>query len=732
MNAKTTIALLIIAGALGALLYVTEITGTPDAPDPGAAETGDRVFDEGAIESDATASITITPAGEPAAKFVRDGDGWKQVEPVAFAANGFAIDRIIDAAGALRSSSTFTPSDKQYTLKEFGLDPPRTVVTIEPRDGDAVTLALGKTSAAGRAYVIADYDAATAGADTPVAIVDERVHRQIPDNPLTDLRDRKLPSIDAGAAASITLTRGDTAIELTKVGGEWKLGKAKQRAGSGAVATLAGAFAAASVHEFTADSPDDLAVYGLDKPGAVLTVTAAAPAQPANKAENTEDSHSEILKKVGMSSRSHTLRIGSATDLSKTHFFASLDDTPAVFTVPKAAADRLLVAVDDLRDPRLTPLSQVDLTAVTVKGNGGIVRFAKTEGRWKFGEPGPGFEVDGETTNDAIASLFDAKAQSYADTTLKDLGAPTATIELSAIGKDPQKLVIYANDDGTAMTLFAGETIGRVVDAAPLKTLLSPAWAYRDRTILEATMDTIAKATIDRTGDWPAKYTIARKPPQAEGPSPTEQPEQGADAWELEGLDQQRVGAVLGSLAPLRAEAWRAEPIAKNARNVATVNIELVDGKSQTLRIDLDAGIGMIDGVSQAFVLREGSADAFAAEIRDTRVLALDINQIASIVTHGVTVKRSEEGKFTLDGDGKLDEAKAAALFGAVASLRADRFTDVRKDASPGFTLLVTMRDGTKHEITGVGALVWTGEKWFMVTETTASALTADVRVGVN
>lgn len=713
MNAKTTIALLLIAGALGAWLYVTETTDTGGSG--GAVDTaqGDRLFAEGMIESKSAASLTIAPSDGPAARFVRADGKWKQVEPIAFNANAFAIERIIDAAGDLRSSATFTPSDKDYPLSEFGLDPPRAVITIEPVGGEPITLALGKTSAGGRAYAIANYVAAKASADTPVAVVDERVHDQLGEAPVTGLRDRKLPIIDANAAASIELVRGDTAVELNKIEGEWKLGKAKHRAATGAVSTLAGAFAVATVNEFTADTPTDPATYGLDKPTATITVTAAA--SPVADEEKP--------------AASHTLRIGSASDLTQAHYFASLDDSPAVFTVPKAAVDRLNVAVDDLRDPKLTPIPLANLAELTVTHGQSVVKFAKHEGLWKFTEPGPGFALDGQTASDAIASLFDAKAQSYMDVTLRRLRRPLATLELVAIGKTTKKLVIYPHDDGKWMTLFAGETVGRIVDPEPFKTLLSPAWAFRDRTIFDATINDIAKVTIDRAGAHPAIYTIARKPPEAEGPSLTDPPAEGAEAWLLEGLDAQKVGPALGSLAPLRADAWQEKPIAKDAENIATVTIELVDGKKKTVRIDLDAGVGMIDGIAQAFALREGTAGVFNAELRDTRILTLDINAIASIQTHGVTIKRSAEGAFTLDGEGKLDEAKAAALFNTVAALRAERFTDVRKDAKPDIALTVTMRDGTKHVVTGVGTLVWTGEKWFTVSQETAKTLAEDPRV---
>lgn len=721
MNAKTTIALLLIAGALGAWLYVTETTDTGGGGTPADTANGDRLFAEKLIEAKSTAALTIAPDDGPAAKFVRTEGQWKQVEPIVFNANTFAIERIIDAAGDVRSSATFVPSEKGYPLGEFGLDPPRAVITIEPIGGEPVTLALGKTSAGGRAYAIANYDAAKTSADTPVAVVDERVHDQIGDAPATGLRDRKLPIIDAGAAGSIRLVRGDTTIELNKIDGEWKLGDDKHRAATGAVSSLAGVFAAATVGEFTTDTPEDPGAYGLDKPIATLTVTAAV-SPVADEAKPAA---------------SHTLRIGSASDLTQAHHFASLDDSPAVFTVSKAAVDRLNVSIDDLRDPKLTPIPLANLTELTVTRGKSAVKFAKNEGLWQFAEGTTDFAADGQTINDAIGALFDLRATGYTDEKgiVLNRAGPYATVVFNAIGLDkPKRLEIWHvyGKEHPAFAIFEGESVARHIDPAALDTLLSPAWAFRDRTILDATINDIAKVTIDRVGAYPAKYTIARKPAQAEGPSLTEQPAEGAEAWQLEGLDPQRVGPVLGSFVPLRAEAWHEKPIAKNTKNIATVTVELIGGEKKTVRIDLDAGVGMIDGIPRAFALREGTADVFNAELRDTRVLTLDINAIASIRTHGVTIKRSADGAFSLEADGELDEAKAAKLFNAVAALRAERY--VKPDSVGVDGLLseigVDMRDGEEYLIElRKERVVNANLKWFTISQSTQDALMADPRV---
>ena len=141
MNAKTTIALILIAVALGAWLYVAEMNpDTTPAPDGGGEEVGQRLYPEDRLDPAKTASLSIKLADRPAAVFSRDADHadtWRQTDPIVFDANAWGVQRLITTAGQLRATSTFKPAAKDLTLGDLGLAPPRAVLTVTSDGGMA-------------------------------------------------------------------------------------------------------------------------------------------------------------------------------------------------------------------------------------------------------------------------------------------------------------------------------------------------------------------------------------------------------------------------------------------------------------------------------------------------------------------------------------------------------------------------------------------------------------------
>ena len=135
MNPRVTLALVAVAAALGAYLWLVELPGE------GAEVEEDRVLD---IEAAAVTALEVPLEGGETGRIVRAADGatdWLLEAPVAYAADDAAVERLVAALVGLDRSAALAelPDD----LVPFGLAARDRMVRVWTGEGDPIELVLG-------------------------------------------------------------------------------------------------------------------------------------------------------------------------------------------------------------------------------------------------------------------------------------------------------------------------------------------------------------------------------------------------------------------------------------------------------------------------------------------------------------------------------------------------------------------------------------------------------------
>jgi len=156
MNTRTTFIVLLIAVALATYFIVFELNPEDsDSPDPSTSLTsqaGEPLFDQ-AVESSKITKLTIRRGdAQPIVIERLPRDGWRQTQPVAWAANSWKIDSVADAAAGISYSRTLK---SDLTPSAYGFSPAETTIEIAG-DDFAHTIHLGREATAGKAFVTVD------------------------------------------------------------------------------------------------------------------------------------------------------------------------------------------------------------------------------------------------------------------------------------------------------------------------------------------------------------------------------------------------------------------------------------------------------------------------------------------------------------------------------------------------------------------------------------------------
>jgi hypothetical protein len=708
MNTKTTLIVLIIAICLVGYFLVFEREPLPErggsAETPTESKLGEPLFKPGDLVIDKIKTVQIATADGQATleKEGKKADDWYQTQPVRFAMQGWQVRDILSTAAELRYTSRLTAGSGGMTLDKLGLASPKATITLTTADGDNrkdTVLTLGKTAGVGRAYVVLGKPADGA----TVYVISDKLHDALLKKKVRELRSTSLASLEPGSAKRVTLTNSSGKIELQKSDdGRWALtSPVTGRADKDATGDLIRAISTAMIDGFVQDKPADLAIFGLDKPAAVLNVEMVEAADPAAADAKPDDAKNSDNKPAGKIA-TYKLAVGLPVDLSKEKYFAMWQDAPVVFTLRKADVEKLLKKPDDLRDQKLTAVARSEVRDISIdQGKAGKVHLIQEEGTWKFGDPKPDFTLDPGVTDELLTAIFESKAASFVPADPAKLGSPVAEISLGVVAKpEPEKLKVYNGDTGKLIVVRGGESTGYVIERDKLAVALKPAMAFRNRNVLDVNEAALASLHIKRTGEFPAEYTINRAKPEPEGPPAPGSENKPKDAakpgdWQLTGFDQAAVRNLISKIAPLRATEWLLET-PPNAPEGVTLDITLADGKQRKVKFDPQSLTASIDGVPALFKAEDTLASAATAELKNPVLLPYDNDQIKHVKIGGLVIKK-EEGKFSMTGPGTLNETKAGQMFDGLASLTVGHFVDAaRATGNPTSTVEVTANNGAE------------------------------------
>jgi hypothetical protein len=358
----------------------------------------------------------------------------------------------------------------------------------------------------------------------------------------------------------LTLTYGDREIALEQRDGTWRMTKPVDAAADElAVKNLVRAIAEAEVKKTIDDPPQDLLPFGLAPPFVTITVTAKdGTAVPA-------------------------IKVGKTTAVSYSTYVQRADK-PAVYLTPSSFRSGVDKQPKDLRDKSIVTFNDNDVTAITLRGDGGgAVELAKKDGNWWIEQP-TSHRADNNAVRALLSTVKNLRATDFAND--NPAAADLATYGLAT----PQRQLVLHLGTDKAVTLDVGNATD---DGLYVKTAERPTafvvgkWVQsdlgkgvnelRDKTLL--TFDPTAAGSIAVTRADGANFTLTSKD----------------NAWQLAGADKPtNPGAAMGFVGALSRLAG-SQVLAESAPDLAayglatptiTVSVTGTDGNAiGTVRI---------------------------------------------------------------------------------------------------------------------------------------------------
>ena len=217
---------------------------------------------------------------------------------------------------------------------------------------------------------------------------------------------RIFPGVEASAIGQVELTTSDgKRARLERRDSEWHLAAPLETAADSFAADAIASALAQLGSEAVYESPQPLAVYGL------------------------EDESHDLQFKAG--DASHQLRLGKNTPVGGNRY-AMVPGQTRVYTVQAPAANALTKSLDDLREKRLLRFDAGSARRVSLRWPGGGVVLARGDPGWNLEQPIAG-PADQMTVDDLLNDLSFLRATGFVDAPSPAQEKLLATPELEAV-----------------------------------------------------------------------------------------------------------------------------------------------------------------------------------------------------------------------------------------------------------------------------------------------------------
>ena len=403
--------MLILLGAiaLGAAVYYFDWKRGQKEAEKSAGDTTKPVFTIPA-GSEIVSLVITRPhvAGEAPIHLEKQKGAWQILQPLQTEADQRLVSGIIETLGNSRieSNQPGTPD----RLKAYGLDTPAISVEFKLQNGTQHTLKIGNKDFT-NTYVYGLID----GKDA--ALVPSALRTQT-DLSVDFLRDHNVLHFAESNVNSFSLKNPAGQIEAKKEKDGWRFAKpdAGQLADDSDVTSLLNSVTGSKMTAVVAESAGNLGKYGLSAPA--ITFTASE--------ENGKPATLLVGKKEG------------------SDYYAKDASRPMIFKVNETLYKKLSETYSDLRDKKLTHLTQNDITRVELHNeNGTIVVTPKSEQDWVAEAP-PEIKGKAIATWKIFPPVANARAIAIVDHPSAEIQGKLAKplVQLTLTAKDGKKITV--------------------------------------------------------------------------------------------------------------------------------------------------------------------------------------------------------------------------------------------------------------------------------------------------
>lgn len=483
MNAKSTIAMVVLLAVLIGVYFVWDVSERALDRREQAAK---RVFD---FDAETIQDLTIEQDGAKPVFGRRDGDTWVIERPEGVPANPMVWDRIANTLAALSNERTVAEAPED--VAEYELEPPLLTVNATLEDGQTLRVTAGaKDPFEMHRYARVD--------DGEVFLITEDNFFEL-DRSLLWLRDRDL--VTAGEAGirrieflrfaqadSETVKRGDPSksvvVERSEDDGLWMLTEPIQGvADQGMVDSLVQEVRFAKGRGYI-DRPEDLDDYGLEVPGAGLTVYPDG-------------------------GNPQTIYFGNVTNVGDGEAFVQQKGRDAVFLVSAHMISLFPKSPDAFLEKRIlahpgSDLKAIDFTWGNDRGKTDIRLELDERRRWKIVRPIQD-NADEAAVSELIGGLVSIVGAGYVSNLQHDvfgLSDPSMMVRLELEGKDePQEIRvgILSNEGRYIVTQAAGGAT--TVLKEEIDALMLDLFHFREKRLFSFQPGEVARVNMRFRGD---------------------------------------------------------------------------------------------------------------------------------------------------------------------------------------------------------------------------------------
>jgi hypothetical protein len=411
MKFRGTLWLILIFIALGLYLALIEV---PTAKKKDEEESRSRQALHFKVEEVEEFDL-IKPSGTIKIQRTPEDSRWSITEPLAAPGEDGVINQLLLVLEEARITRVVDEEPKN--LADFGLQDPPLKIALRFKTGKPQTLLIGASSPIGR--------------DTYIKLADEKrvllsfLDKNQLNASLSDLRNKTLLDFATRNVTAVDLKFEKETQRFEKEGEVWKLTAPVNAQGDAdEIFNFLNNIRIERIETFVSETPEDVALLGLDPPRIILKIQ-------AEKAK-----------------QSWTLKIGKLYD-DHSHY-AQRGGSKSLFTVTDSLVETLSKNPLSFMEKSLMTFKEEEVTAIESRDGKKTVRVVRDSndmGQWKFKNPENG-TVDSATVNTLLLDLQEARIQKF---------APSKKLKLFGLDA-PQKELTVFKKDGTKATLRLGNT----------------------------------------------------------------------------------------------------------------------------------------------------------------------------------------------------------------------------------------------------------------------------------